>query len=70
MIFLIQDTSQAMCEQDLPPNRLDFSMDLAMKFIVEFFDQNPLSHVCLVGIKDGIAVKLTEFSGNPNGMNC
>ncbi|CAL0322921.1 unnamed protein product [Lupinus luteus] len=34
-------------------------------FIREFFDQNPLSHVGLVTIKDGIAHSLTELGGSP-----
>ncbi|KAK7288502.1 hypothetical protein RIF29_01962 [Crotalaria pallida] len=34
-------------------------------FIREFFDQNSLSHVGLVTIKDGIAHCLTELGGSP-----
>jgi transcription initiation factor TFIIH subunit 2 len=57
-----------MAEKDLLPTRLDFTCELACKFIVDFFDQNPLSHVAIVGIKDGTAVKWCEFSGNPNEL--
>ncbi|XP_028761501.1 general transcription factor IIH subunit 2 isoform X3 [Neltuma alba] len=34
-------------------------------FIREFFDQNPLSHVGLVTVKDGVAHCLTELGGSP-----
>lgn len=34
-------------------------------FIREFFDQNPLSQIGLVTIKDGIAHSLTELGGSP-----
>jgi transcription initiation factor TFIIH subunit 2 len=40
----------------------------AEAFIREFFDQNPLSHVGLVTIKDGIAHRLTEIGGSPESQ--
>jgi transcription initiation factor TFIIH subunit 2 len=46
-----------MKDTDLNPSRLDFSLELTKKFIVDFFDQNPLSHVALIGIRDGVAEK-------------
>jgi len=37
----------------------------AEAFIREFFDQNPLSQIGLVIIKDGVAHCLTEIGGSP-----
>ena len=34
-------------------------------FIREFFDQNPLSHLGLIVLRDGVAEKLTDLSGSP-----
>ena len=37
----------------------------AQGFIREFFDQNPLSHLGLIVLRNGIAEKLTDLSGSP-----
>lgn len=34
-------------------------------FIREFFDQNPLSQICLITLKDGVAHSLTDLGGSP-----
>ena len=35
-------------------------------FISEFFEQNPISQLGIVGMRDGIAVRISDMSGNPN----
>jgi len=40
----------------------------AEAFIREFFDQNPLSHIGLVTIKDGVSQCLTELGGSPDSQ--
>lgn len=40
----------------------------AEMFIREFFDQNPLSHIGLVTIKDGVSQCLTELGGSPDSQ--
>jgi hypothetical protein len=37
----------------------------AQGFIREFFDQNPLSHLGLIVLRNGVAERLTELSGSP-----
>ncbi|KAI8916075.1 Ssl1-like-domain-containing protein [Gorgonomyces haynaldii] len=64
-VCVIVDASSAMGEQDLPPNRLDFVFQHLKRFFVEFADQNPLSHISLVGLRDGLAERWSEWSGNP-----
>ena len=53
-----------MAETDLRPNRLDCTLDYLSSFITEFFDQNPLSHLGLIAMKDGLAHKWSELGGN------
>lgn len=36
---------------------------LLQAFVREFFDQNPLSHLGLLALRNGVAERLTEMSG-------
>lgn len=31
----------------------------------EFFEQNPISQLGILGLKDGLAVRVSDMSGNP-----
>lgn len=31
----------------------------------EFFEQNPISQVGIVGLRDGLALRISDMSGNP-----
>ncbi|KAG9327150.1 hypothetical protein KVV02_000866 [Mortierella alpina] len=64
-LFIIIDLSNTMREKDLRPSRLSLTFTYLEAFIAEFFDQNPISQIGLIGTKDGLAEKLTELSGNP-----
>ncbi|CAG8509681.1 14256_t:CDS:2 [Acaulospora colombiana] len=64
-MFLIIDQSEAMLEKDLRPSRLDLTLTYAEQFVLEFFDQNPISQLGIIVSKGGIAEKLTGLSGNP-----
>lgn len=64
LCFII-DVSLAMTDRDLRPNRLDMSLNYAKEFVTEFFDQNPISQLCILITKDGIAERLSGLSGNP-----
>lgn len=64
-LFLIIDLSEAMNEKDLRPSRVELSLTYAQQFVIEFFDQNPISQLGIIITRDGIAEKLTELSGNP-----
>lgn len=55
-----------MNEKDLRPSRVELSLTYAQQFVVEFFDQNPISQLGIIVMRDGIAEKLTELSGNPS----
>ena len=58
--------SLAMNEKDLRPTRYLLMLTYTIHFINEFFEQNPISQLGMIGMKDGIAVKISDMSGNPN----
>lgn len=50
---------------DYKPSRMIIVARLVEGFIREFFDQNPLSQIGLVTLKDGVAHCLTDLGGSP-----
>ncbi|KAE8806048.1 general transcription factor IIH subunit 2 [Hordeum vulgare] len=67
-LYIVIDLSRAASEMDYRPSRMAVVAKCAEAFIREFFDQNPLSHVGLVTIKDGISHRLTEIGGSPESQ--
>lgn len=66
-LYLLVDVSRCMREKDpaLPPGtRLEVVLNLALDFVSEYFDQNPLSHLGVIVLKDGEAEMLTQLSGS------
>jgi len=67
-MYLLIDMSASMSEKDpvlAPGNRLSCTVAFAIEFVSEFYDQNPISHLGIVIMKDGEAEMLTQLSGNP-----
>lgn len=64
-LILVIDCSQAMAEKDLRPTRYSLTITYALEFIGEFFDQNPISQLGIVAMRNGIATVVSEVSGNP-----
>ena len=62
--YVMIDLSDAIIE-DMRPNRSAVLLQLMIKFIREFFNQNPLSQLGLIACKDGKAERITELSGSP-----
>ncbi|PKU85740.1 general transcription factor IIH subunit 2 [Dendrobium catenatum] len=67
-LYVVIDLSRAASETDYHPSRMSVVAKCAGTFIREFFDQNPLSHVGLVTIKDGVSQCLTELGGCPDSQ--
>ncbi|XP_063384080.1 general transcription factor IIH subunit 2 [Cydia fagiglandana] len=63
-LLVAVDCSEAMSCQDIKPTRFLCTLKLLERFIEEFFDQNPLSQLGLVLMKNKRAERLTEMSGN------
>lgn len=64
-LYVVMDFSRAAGETDFKPSRMAVVAKHVEAFIREFFDQNPLSQIGLVIIKDGVAHCLTEIGGSP-----
>ncbi|KAJ9178157.1 hypothetical protein P3X46_010066 [Hevea brasiliensis] len=64
-LYIVVDLSRAASEMDFRPSRMVVIVKHVEAFVREFFDQNPLSQIGLVTIKDGVAHSLTELGGSP-----
>ena len=64
---IIVDLSRAASIGDMRPNRLAVMAGVLRGFIRKFFDENPLSHLGIIVMRNGIAERLTELAGSPVG---
>ncbi|PGH16558.1 hypothetical protein AJ79_01664 [Helicocarpus griseus UAMH5409] len=64
-LILVLDLSFAMAEKDLRPTRYLLTLRYAQEFVQEFFEQNPISQLGVLGMRDGLAVRISDMSGNP-----
>lgn len=64
--LLVLDLSTAMMEKDLRPTRFLLTLTYTVAFIREFFEQNPISQLGILGMRDGLALRISDMSGNPN----
>ena len=55
-----------MSEKDLRPNRYVLTLRYTLGYIREFFEQNPISQLAIVGMKSGLAKPISDLSGDPN----
>lgn len=51
-----------MMDRDLRPNRFDLTLEYSREFVTEWFDQNPLGQIGIVGMKDGVAERISYLS--------
>ncbi|KAI0181422.1 TFIIH basal transcription factor complex, subunit SSL1 [Hypoxylon sp. FL1284] len=64
-LVLVLDMSFAMLEKDMLPSRYEISMAYASQFVREYFEQNPISQLAVIGMRDGVAIRISDMSGNP-----
>lgn len=67
-LVLLLDLSSAMMDRDMRPTRFDLMLQYAREFINEWFDQNPLGQIGVVGMRAGIGERIGEMSGNPQDV--
>ncbi|KAK7057112.1 VWFA domain-containing protein [Favolaschia claudopus] len=67
-LVLLLDLSASMLDRDMRPTRFDLTLQYAREFIVEWFDQNPLGQIGVVGMRAGIGERVGEMSGNPQDV--
>lgn len=65
MLQILLDMSRAASMTDMRPNRGAMMIQILQTFVREFFDQNPLSHLSIMLMRNGRAERLTELSGSP-----
>lgn len=65
-MVLVLDFSSVMREKDFRPNRATMMINYTIEFVSDFFDQNPISQLSIVIMRNGLAQAVTEVSGNPN----
>lgn len=64
-VVLVLDLSEAMMEKDMRPNRYYTMINYTQDYVREFFEQNPISQMSVLGMHDGVCIRLSELSGNP-----
>ena len=64
-MVVVLDMSFAMTEKDLLPTRYRLTLSYAAAFVREFFEQNPISQLGIIGMRDGVAVRISDLGGNP-----
>ena len=62
-LILVLDMSEAMLEKDLRPTRYELALNYAFEFVTEYFEQNPISQLGVIGMRDGLAVRISDLSG-------
>ncbi len=65
LLQVVIDLSRASSIQDMRPNRAAALASVLMIFIREFFDQNPLSHLGIIIMRNGRSERLSELSASP-----
>ncbi|KAI6121529.1 Ssl1-like-domain-containing protein [Pisolithus sp. B1] len=67
-LVLILDLSNSMMDRDFRPTRFDLTLRYAREFVTEWFDQNPLGQIGVVGMRSGLGERIGEMSGNPQDV--
>lgn len=62
-LVLVLDLSAAMLDRDMRPTRFDLMLQYAREFVTEWFDQNPLGQIGVVGMRAGLGERIGEMSG-------
>jgi transcription initiation factor TFIIH subunit 2 len=63
-VFLIIDFSKSLFLTDWKPSRHIHTQKAVESFILNYFDQNPLSQMGIIISRNSVAEKLTELSAN------
>jgi transcription initiation factor TFIIH subunit 2 len=63
-LVVVLDCSESMNQRDMRPSRMEVVAQVVKTFIDNFFDQNPISQLALIELRDSAANRITELSGN------
>jgi transcription initiation factor TFIIH subunit 2 len=64
-VALVLDLSETMGEKDMRPTRYLAMIKYTQEYVREFFEQNPISQMSVLGMHDGVCIRVSELSGNP-----
>jgi len=64
------DLSAAMMDRDMRPTRFDLTLQYAREFILEWFDQNPLGQIGIVGMRAGLGEHIGDLAGEIQFSDC
>ncbi|KAJ3772116.1 Ssl1-like-domain-containing protein [Lentinula raphanica] len=67
-MVLIVDLSTSMMDRDMRPTRFALTLQYAREFVLEWFDQNPLGQMAVVGMRAGVGERVCDMSGNPQDV--
>ncbi|KAF9012394.1 Ssl1-like-domain-containing protein [Cyathus striatus] len=67
-LILLLDLSSSMMDRDMRPTRFDLTLQFTREFVTEWFDQNPLGQIGVVGMRSGIGERIGELSGSPQDV--
>ncbi|KAF9731888.1 fumarylacetoacetate hydrolase family protein [Paraphaeosphaeria minitans] len=62
-VVLVLDLSEAMSEKDMFPTRFHAMIQYAQEYVREFFEQNPISQMSVLGMHDSLCVRSAECTG-------
>ncbi|EMR09740.1 hypothetical protein PNEG_01925 [Pneumocystis murina B123] len=65
-LVLVLDLSSAMAKRDMIPTRYLVEIDHASAFVLEYFEQNPLAQLSILGMREGRAVLISYQGGSPH----
>jgi hypothetical protein len=62
-VIIILDLSSSMMDRDMRPTRFDLTLQYTREFVTEWFDQNPLGQIGIIGMRAGIGERICQMSG-------
>ncbi|TKR76736.1 hypothetical protein L596_017836 [Steinernema carpocapsae] len=63
-VFLVFDVSKTMAEKAMLPSRLNIALKVLDNYVSKFFEQNPISQLGIILVKDRKAEKFVNLTGN------
>ncbi|KAK0415241.1 hypothetical protein QR680_011845 [Steinernema hermaphroditum] len=63
-VFLVFDFSKTMTEKAMLPTRLNVALQVLDNYVSKFFEQNPISQLGIILVKDRKAEKFVSLTGN------
>ncbi|KAF2660198.1 hypothetical protein K491DRAFT_765654 [Lophiostoma macrostomum CBS 122681] len=61
-VVLVLDLSEAMLDKDMRPNRYHTMIKYTQEYVREFFEQNPISQMSVLGMHDGLCILVKSNS--------